>query len=315
MSSDDCAARKCAWSPSGAFVAGSFDDATVRTWYAATGAEGPRFDAPDEDEELMNIMVTRDDSRVIVLSETQFHVWCMEKDHVTSMSLMEPASDEVQYTCGDYARMCPAHCEAIPNLAETVALGRSDGKVEFVHFDAGVSCFLDVPTHDCTDYNVVCVRFSPDGTRLAAVVTDERSHVFVFLWDIGTLEITHSFPVFGICNMAWSPDSRKLAIARDDSVDVFDLQVQPTPSPTVVESKYTCETLSAHSSFCAWSQDALLLVYQAGDRIDVRDAKTYEITKTIRVNGATDACLSPDSRSIVYAARNGCLTIESLVQG
>jgi len=68
-----------------------------------------------------------------------------------------------------------------------------------------------------------CVRLSPDGSWLAVT---SQSRCGVDIWDFKAGKLLYSFPeeLGTVYWLAWSPDSRRLAIARDNgSVAIWKL--------------------------------------------------------------------------------------------
>ena len=112
---------------------------------------------------------------------------------------------------GEYSAEVTA-CVTLSHDGNRVAFGTDDGSVQVLEVSSGeVALMLEAPTAGAT----TCLRYSPDGRYIAAGGRDD--HV-TRIWDattgsrIGEIGASDSSPRA----LAWSADSRQLALGTDD---------------------------------------------------------------------------------------------------
>lgn len=92
------------------------------------------------------------------------------------------------------------------------------------------------------------VDWSPDGEKLASVSDDGR----VNIWDAQTSQLLRSLEISGAREAEWHPNSRQIAVAVDDSAQVWDAETGRMTD--IYESDGRVYAV-------AWSPDGLQLAY------------------------------------------------------
>jgi len=133
---------------------------------------------------------------------------------------------------------------------------------------------------------ITCCRISPDEHCVASCDYDGRVHI----WDASTGELNNGFAVLHrpATSCSWSPDSRRLAVACRDVVEVWD----------ALEGRLVL-LLQGHSSgdieTCAWSPDGLKIAsgggsYLSNFEVIIWNAATGKITATLSGHSREIAC-------------------------
>ena len=66
------------------------------------------------------------------------------------------------------------------------------------------------------------VAWSPDGRYLAGVGDTLHATVQLFVWETGSGQLIFSTPANNWSSFAWSPDSQRLALARERLVEIWE---------------------------------------------------------------------------------------------
>lgn len=144
------------------------------------------------------------------------------------------------------------------------------------------------------------ISWSPDGKQLAATGYEPGT---ITVWDIDTGKEAAKFTSrnFNWC-LAWSPDSRQLAVGTfDGNTLVWD-----------VASGEELLSLSGPggSHAISWSSDGSLLAVSAHNMALIRNAATGEIVRTIRHDGRIRLfAWSPDGQRIAAGDKNGVVKV------
>lgn len=183
-----------AWSPSGTSIASGGYDGTARLWDSSTGS-------------LLN---TFDESGIAVLAVD----WSADSKRLAYTALTAKVwnvnQNTVSLTCQD------------DGVIYTIALS-PDGQ-----FLAGTSsnygvCIWNVDENRLlTRLNVYAVKldWSPDGTKLAAIVTNNETNERTFeIWDTSSWETVAMIDMQSeLTAIAWSPDGRQIAVGDAEGI-------------------------------------------------------------------------------------------------
>ncbi len=166
--------------------------------------------------------------------------------------------------------------------------------------DGGQDAALNIPsTANVTSAQQVA--WSPDGMRIAAACdsldpTTSNSRGTVLLWNAGSAQPLPYYTIQSVVNcgcVVWSPDSRRVAVATDNAVQVLE-----------VSSWQTLFTYQGHSDTvwsAAWSSDGNRIASGGVDNtVQVWDANNGNTLSTYRGHTKTiwTVAWSPDSQRL-----------------
>ncbi len=149
-------------------------------------------------------------------------------------------------------------------------------------------------------HNVVCLAFSPDGSRIASGAYDLTARI----WDATSGKQLFSLPVSNIAGLAFSPDGKRLVTVGDGAVKVWDA----TTGKLLFPLKFVAKATSFPTAQCAaCSADGKLIA--AGSWGDVRlwDAASGQELRVLRGNADQlwRVVFSPDGKKLVCEGADG----------
>lgn len=202
--------------------------------------------------------------------------------------------------------------ETVASLAwspdsKKVAIGSGDGTVEIWDLASG----KNILTYRDLYGAVYAVAWSPDGKMIASGGTA------LYIWDATsgrTIQALNDIPVFGPTGINWSPDSKKIAIAHDQSIIT---QVINASTGAILQTYK-----GHHAVVCAvaWSPDGTHIA--SGDVsgvIQVWNASTGAHITTYKghIHGANITSLAwlPDGERVASSSRDGTVQIWNATTG
>lgn len=168
---------------------------------------------------------------------------------------------------------------------------------------------LDAQTDD--RIYILAVDWNADGSQIAAVgIRGGTDDGYIFVLDVTTGETLYRLetPYGGFATVAWSPDSRFIAVGGyDQTVKLIDLQSGEMVA-TLVGHRWVVDSLD-------WNSDGTRLVSSSsGDQqVIVWDATTYESTRRIEVSDIWVVAFSPDDRHIALGGGPGLWLFPSVL--
>ncbi len=158
------------------------------------------------------------------------------------------------------------------------------------------------------------VAWSPDGGKLAIVVTDPADYSqSLEVWDANTWQALITLPrkiEEGIFNIAWFPDSAQLAVATSGEFQVWNVSTgQPTPLPN----------FNGVAFDAAWSPDGsqLAIGFNQSDGVLLYDMATQErrILLTNQIGAPKLLAWSPDGKWLASVHDDGWLRVWDVASG
>src|SRR6266571_6313394 len=155
-------------------------------------------------------------------------------------------------------------------------------------------------------FSVLALTWSPDGTRIASTCGDKN----VRIWDARNGEnlAIYTTPADWVRDLAWSPDSRFLAVANGTKAD-NSIQIWDTATGGVILT-YSGHTDSIRN--IAWSPNGVYLASASNDNtVRVWNVTTGDTLTTYRGHRhwATAVAWSPDGMRIASASNDKTVRI------
>jgi WD40 repeat protein len=151
------------------------------------------------------------------------------------------------------------------------------------------------------------IDFSPDGSKLAAFIGEPKA---IRIWSIPSGEVLGDVPVtaIGIVDLAWSPDSRSLAVSNASGVMLVDAPpggkpsvartINPLPWKTPLPMAQKPEDMFGHVRF---SPDGKLLAVQENTSIALVDTASWSLKGSIPNASVGAFDFSPDGKRMIYS--------------
>ncbi|MEK7785058.1 MAG: hypothetical protein AAB658_06470 [Chloroflexota bacterium] len=192
-----------------------------------------------------------------------------------------------------------------------------DGKALAVASSVGVWLYdaLTLQAQRLLEKNLVSLTaWSPDGTKLAIVVTDSTDYSqSLEIWDVNTWQALITLPRKtdeGIFNIAWFPDSTQLAVAASGEFQIWDISTgQSTSLPN----------FNGVAFDAAWSPDGsqLAIGSNQSDGVLLYDLTTGQqrLFLTDQIGGPKLLAWSPDGKWLASVHDDGWLRIWDVASG
>jgi WD40 repeat protein len=290
--------RAVTFSPDGKQVASASEDRTVKVWSAETGE--PRLTLQHA-AAVSGVAFSPDSKQLASASEDRLVViW--DAANGQEITTLKGHTDAVLSVCFS------------PDGKRLASAGR-EGTVKVWELDKG----KELRTYPVPVLPVTGVCYSPDGKRLACISQrlarqgadkagdeeekDQPGRVVV--WDTTTEEAFLTWIRGGLSwSLAFSPDSNRLAYAREDAVVLHDVNANQVRSLSVGELRGSRESgPAAHA--VAFSPDGKYLASTAGKGITIWDATLQEKTITCRGHKGPVNCVAIDHDGKRVASGSG----------
>ena len=156
--------------------------------------------------------------------------------------------------------------------------------------------------------SVLCVAYSPDGSRIVTGSTDG----YAIIWDAATGSLLRKLPALGgfVCTASFSPDGTRIVTASGDASRVWDagtgagLLTIKGHSGQVVSASFSLDS----TRIVAGVEDGAARVWEASTGAPLLTLKGH----TGHIFSAT---FSPDGKQIVTARAGGSATVSDVATG
>ena len=329
--------RSVAYSPDRSILASGSGDGTIQLWAVETGqhfSTSIRHRLGGRPSGAVDALAFSPDGTTLASASEEIKLWDVEsRAHLATLKankrkifsvafspdgtiLVSGAWDDTVklWEVGTGQHISTLHGAGGWSLAyspdgNTLALGQYDGTVKLTDVKSG----RRVGRLRGYDDIVNTVVFSPDGTKLAVGARggDQSSRGIVKLWrfppkalDVLTQRSLSTFYTQskGGIRVAFSPDSRILAVGSDDGVSLLDVETG--------EKIVTLE--KSFSPAVAFSPDGRMLASRSADGTRLWDVSTRKIIMTSRQeveSSGAPVAFSPDSKMLAMGTSRGKIVL------
>jgi WD40 repeat protein len=296
------AVNSVSWSPDGRYIASGSLDTAVNLWDVSGGSDNHYFRG---DGSIAVVAWSPDSSVLAVAAHQPDHVlWLWRVADLTQRYLPDTAQDEDISTLS----WSPDGSKLAVGIMRISSAGPAlGGSVKVYDPNIGL-------TQTFTSTRpILSTVWSPNGEHLAGLYSttkrgDDYGHIPI--WDTKSNALVVELdPQTNITDMAWSPDSKLLALGTlDGAVEIWDW-----PANKRIRTLLNHPGRSSFVKSVAWSPDGTKIASGAWDEsVVVRDTQTYSITHNYKTHSFVNSISwSPDSQQLAAGLDNGVVTVWS----
>ncbi len=220
------------------------------------------------------------------------------------ISIITWSPDGTQYAVGGGERICHPNDKTASGIR--------------IHDGATSEVITTLIGHNCP---VESLAWSPDGTKLAS--TADTIGEPILIWDVKTGQLITELKginALGGDSLNWHPDGTRIASIILPPTATGTAYIWNTVTGMVTNTEPLDGGAPTPVSQVKWSPDGRLLatVRSKGDIINIWDAQTLTLVKTLQVNHTNwvfSLDWSPDSQSIATSDRDGNILITNVNTG